>query len=367
MALSRRLAAAAGRRVAVLVVEVPGWGLTRCAVEAAVRRRGWRQAGSPADADLLAVCGSPGDRLASAVDGAWARMPGPRTRLEVTAPGDVDATLDRGLAALLDGGRQGADARGRPPEAELGPPALPDDDTDDDTGDSGSGGDDDMSGTDDMDMDMGGMDMPMPGGVPLAGGDPDGPGADGPGADELDLDVLHVPLGPVLPAWPAGLVLHCTLAGEVVRAAWAEVLPAGAEPDPAGDLVPGSPPDRLDRAAAVLALAGMTDAAAGAARLRDDLLAGADPDDLRPGMDRLQRRSRGRLLRWALRDAPGVHARLLSDLAAARSPAPVVATPLDHVGALVAGHDLGAARLLVAAAGIAPALVLRSGADRGAP
>ncbi|MGX5654583.1 hypothetical protein ACWKWC_07410, partial [Geodermatophilus nigrescens] len=243
MALSRRLAAAAGRRVAVLVVEVPGWGLTRCGVEAAVRRRGWRQAPSPADADLLAVCGSPGDRLASAVDGAWGRMPGPRARLEVTAPGDVDAALERALALLLDADRQGVDARGRPAEAELGPPALPDDED----------GDGDGDGDGDMDMDMDGMDMPMPGGVPLAGSDPDGPGADGPGADELDLDVLHVPLGPVLPAWPAGLVLHCTLAGEVVRAARAEVLPAGAEPDPAGAAAPAPPPDRLERAEAVLA------------------------------------------------------------------------------------------------------------------
>ncbi|WP_143553999.1 hypothetical protein [Serinicoccus sp. CUA-874] len=46
------------------------------------------------------------------------------------------------------------------------------------------------------------------------------------------MDVLKVRLGPVLPYWPAGLVLHCSLQGDVVTEARAEVLGAA---DEAGD------------------------------------------------------------------------------------------------------------------------------------
>ncbi|RJL24836.1 hypothetical protein D5H75_29100 [Bailinhaonella thermotolerans] len=50
-----------------------------------------------------------------------------------------------------------------------------------------------------------------PGGLPMAGraGDRDG----------LRLDVLHVPLGPVLADWPAGLVVELVLQGDVVQEA----------------------------------------------------------------------------------------------------------------------------------------------------
>lgn len=53
-----------------------------------------------------------------------------------------------------------------------------------------------------------GMDMAGPGGVALASGAPD--------RDGLEMDRLHVQLGPVLASWPAGLVVWCTLAGDVV-------------------------------------------------------------------------------------------------------------------------------------------------------
>src|SRR5258708_27816729 len=73
----------------------------------------------------------------------------------------------------------------------------------------------------DMDgMDMGGMVMPA--GLRMAGR-----GAD---RDGLKLDQLHVPLGPVLPDWPAGLVVHVTLQGDVVQLAEAHAL----VPRPAG-------------------------------------------------------------------------------------------------------------------------------------
>ena len=65
--------------------------------------------------------------------------------------------------------------------------------------------DSDMSGDMNMDMDM------SPSGIPLAEGGDD--------RDGLEMDVLHLPLGPVLPHWPAGVVLRCTLQGDVVVAA----------------------------------------------------------------------------------------------------------------------------------------------------
>ena len=42
--------------------------------------------------------------------------------------------------------------------------------------------------------------------------------------DGLKLDQLHVPLGPVLPDWPAGLVVRVTLQGDVVQHAEADAV-----------------------------------------------------------------------------------------------------------------------------------------------
>ncbi|TFV61853.1 hypothetical protein E4P41_09045 [Geodermatophilus sp. DF01-2] len=206
------------------------------------------------------------------------------------------------------------------------------------------------------------MDM-APGGIPLAeGGEED--------RDGLDLDVLHVPLGPVLPCWPAGLLLHCTLSGDVVTDVRPEVLGAaeGAVPEP---LPFGSPADRLDRAAQLLTLAGWEAAATDAARLRDDLLAGDGGAAVAARLDRLAHRvRRSRLLRWSLRGAGpidagacrelgldeqaagDVHDRLVALLTDARRgldggrlPEPV---PVGVLARLVPGLELGAVRLLVA-------------------
>ncbi len=349
MGLRQRLTALAVQRVAVLVVEVPGWGRTRCAVEREIRRRGWRPALSPADADVLVTCGRAGARLAAAADLTWDQLPGPRARVEALMPSDAPAVLDAAVAALSDDQGQRADALARPADPPMGIGADEDPTAADDSGDSGdSGGDDD---DDDMDM-------PMPAGIPLAGG--------AEARDGLEMDVLHLPLGPVLPAWPAGLVLHCTVQGDVVQEARAEVLPPdpGAEPD--GDLVHGSPADRCDRAARILALAGLADVAATAARLRDELLAADDPQGCRPALDRLAGRvRRSRVLRWTL---PGeVHAHLVSLLDAATgvltgAPAPVAPLPLDQLARTVIGQEVGAVRLRVAAADLSPAMLVRSGA-----
>jgi hypothetical protein len=338
--LRQRLASIAVRRVAVLVVEVPGWGRTRCTVEREIRRRGWRPALSPADADVLVVCGRPGARLAAAVELTWDQLPGPRARAGLHEPAEVSAALDRTVAALTDDGAQRADAAARPTEPAMGTGA------------------EERPKAEERGTEHDGTDMPMPAGIPLARG--------GNARDGLHMDVLHLPLGPVLPAWPPGLVLHCTVQGDVVQDARAEVLPAATRGAPDGDLVPGSPADRCDRVARVLGLAGWADAAASAARLRDELLDGGDPAARRASLERLARRvRRSRTLRWAVpADVHGYLLGLLDDAVAAPSgaPTPVAFLPLDELAPLVTGRELGALRLLIAAAELAPGTLVRSGA-----
>ncbi|WP_299951403.1 hypothetical protein [uncultured Modestobacter sp.] len=406
MGLIGRLAA---RRTAVLVAEVPGWARTRCAVEQQVRSRGWRLADSPADADLLVVCGDPGPRFAAALDLVWAQLPGPRARAQVLDPAGVAAALDDAAAQLADEAAQRHDAGARPDEPPQGVPATdtsigadaadapdddapdddaPDDDAPDDdadgaappawddphpgstdqdetdqddgeapgadeaTGDSDHDGDtdDDSMGDGDMshgdmgDGDMGGMDMPMPGGIPLAGGAGD---EELPDPDGLDLDVLHLPLGPVLPHWPAGLLLHTTVQGERIVAARAEVLEPAADA-PAGGSLHGTPAGRWDAVATLLALAGWADTAAAAARLRDAALTDAVPERESERLARRVRRSR--LLRWSLRGVgvlPEGDAadRLAHWLAGTAHGQPIT---LQQVADLVTGLDLATARLVVA-------------------
>ncbi|MCZ2811545.1 hypothetical protein O2W15_08875 [Modestobacter sp. VKM Ac-2979] len=331
----------AARRTAVLAVEVPGWSRTRCALEEHVRDRGWRLARSPADADLLVVCGRPGIRLTAAVDHVWSQLPGPRARAEVTTAADVPAVLDRAAAELADGAAQRRDAAARPADPEPGTTATGDDDMGDmDMDDDASDGDGDMG---DHDMDHGDMDMPMPAGIGLAGGGDDDQLTD---PDALDLDVLHVPLGPVLPHWPAGLLLHTTLQGELVVSARAEVLlPADGSPTDAP--VHGTPAGRWDAVATLLSLAGWDDAATRAARVRDALLAGGQP----PEAERLARRIiRSRLLRWSLRGLGRLpegdaHDRLRHWLEGSQQRR---STELTAVAELVTGLDLATARLVVA-------------------
>ena len=371
MGVTARLAA---RRTAVLVTEVPGWAAVRCALEREVRARGWRPADSPADADVLAVCGRPGPRFAAAVGLAWAQLPGPRARVDVHEVATVAAALDGAAAELADAPAQRRDAQSRTGEPSTGvlatdpveepapdddrsagqrdeePPAFddpgPPDDPDPgtDSDDTGSDDPDPDSDSDDMDMDMGGTDMPMPGGIPLAGAGDDDQLAD---PDALDLDVLHVPLGPVLPHWPAGLLLHTTLQGDLVVAARAEVLEPADGSAPPGSLH-GTPAGRWDAVATLLALAGWADGATAAARLRDAAIeGGALPGDAERWAGRIRR---SRLLRWSLRGLgplPEGDAldRLGHWLAGTERPR---STTLDEVAELVTGLDLAAVRLVVA-------------------
>lgn len=368
MGLKHRLAALAVEATHVLIVQAPGAWRTRVAIEREVARRGWRLAVSAADADALVVAGMPGPQLSDRVESVWDQLPGPRSRAVVVAehadPAAVCTALDAVLGELLDTDRQIRDARERggfdplnTHDAHAGTAEQGDTDSDDGM-DMGDGGD--------MDMDM------SPSGIPLAEGEGD--------RDGLEMDVLHVPLGPVLPFWPAGLVLRATLQGDVVVAADASVLDGQ-------DRVPDrlGPNERAalgcDQVAGVLALAGWADGQAAAVRVRDALIAGPDAGSAARVLDGLERKvRRAWLVRWSLvgigdlgrgedlKDTPwtptgDVYDRLLDmiDLARAdligteRQQAPLTEL-LALVERLVLGLDLAAARLVVASLGIDTAL-----------
>ena len=343
MGLSELLARWSAERVHVLPVEAPGAFLVRVAVEREVARRGWALAASPADADLLVVCGRPDDALAGPVAAAFGQLPGPRARVDLAGPDDVRPGLERGVRTLLDPAAQARDAAGRTAAGE---------DHGGDHGDGGHGGH------------MGHMEM-APSGIPLAGGAED--------RDGLEMDVLHVPLGPVLAHWPPGLVLRCRLHGDVLADAVVERLGAPGAPGPADPAL--RPARSLDAAAALLALAGWGAGARSAGRARDACL-DRSPDAGERLAELHRRTARARLLRWSLRGlgpvevgtlrsaglpdvlAGDVHDRLLALLGRARAELagepPPEADPAglrEVLPAMVAGLDLAAARLVVASLG----------------
>ncbi|MCW2134127.1 hypothetical protein [Arthrobacter sp. VKM Ac-2550] len=221
----------------------------------------------------------------------------------------------------------------------------------------------------------GGMDM-APEGIPLAQGGED--------RDGLGVDVLHLPLGPVLPFWPAGLVLHCSLQGDVVVAADAAVVDGGSHADGIhsrhSGLVPAAAV-RCDNLVALLTLIGTQDLAARARSARDALLHG-DPGGARGAVERLHRVVRRSIfVRWSLRGvlplAPadlerhGLPDRCLGDaydrvlslvervraeVNGANPGAPVGAerVPWGMVPHLVTGLEIGTVRLAVASLDLDP-------------
>lgn len=192
------------------------------------------------------------------------------------------------------------------------------------------------------------MDMSLPGGLTMADVADD--------RDGLALDVLHVALGPVLPEWPAGLVVDVELQGDVIASATARVLDAGEPRPPAPARVTAAVRD-LDALARTLAIAGWPGPATRARVLRDQLRRGEPAADL-ARLARTVRRSR--LLRLMLRDvAPsgGVDVADLLEQRLARIEARAAGTPVDaperpgptDLGARLAGTEFAAARLVVAA------------------
>ena len=287
MGVMAAIARAATRRVHVLIVEVPGHSLLRMQAQVAITERGWVEAIGPADADALLVCGSPSGILPAIIDAVWAQIPSPRHRVVLSDTVSLtDALIDSPLA-LQDHNQQLRDARtrrlrlddtrGPDPAASAEGESMPNDhgETRDPDGDMDT----------DMDMDM---DMSGPAGIALAGGDQD--------RDGLEMDVTHLSIGPILPAWPADLIVHATLHGDVVADARIERIPRSAEPEQPPVLA-----TLIDDAARLLDVAGWEPTALSLARIRGDVITGRDVDRLRPQLRRtLGQVRRSRTLRWSL-------------------------------------------------------------------
>ncbi len=392
MGLRAALARVAVRGAHVLVVEVGGQWRVRAAVERAVLDRGWTLASSPADADVLAVCGAPGPELEEAIEGAWDQLPGPRVRIDVATRDSANALLQDAHTRLLDTGGHRRDAHDRPSAADL----LDDSEMDHgdmdhgemDHGDKGHGemdhgdmdhgemdhGDMDHGEMDHGDMDHGEMDhghmdhgdMEMaPGGIALAEGGED--------RDGLEMDVLNLPLGPVLPYWPGGLVVRCRLQGDVIVEASGELLDADASAAAASDVTAAEQAAKsIDNLVSLLALAGWEDPAAEARNLRDEVLEHGS-EAVTERFKQWQRRiRRSRLLAFALRDLSVLHAKDLDrdgmpsrlagdshdrvltmldrtrELLTGEDSTDHASPNVEDVARLVTGLDLAAARLVVA-------------------
>ncbi|MGW5722860.1 hypothetical protein ACWEVP_42285 [Amycolatopsis sp. NPDC003865] len=384
----------------LIATTVGGTGV-RLAVEQEMRRRGWRSAVNPAEANLLVVAGPEDPAMAPFVDAVWQLVPAPRVRISPEDPSEVAAALSEAERRLRsrDDQRSAATAAAaadsedhHAPEADhhhdhAKPEGHGDQQEAHDEhrvhashGEHEHGGHsdhmehghhqehtahDEHAGPDQSGHmehghhhghDMSGMEMP--GGIPMADRAED--------RDGLKLDRLTVPLGPILPAWPAGLLVRTFLQGDVVQEAVVETVLHHGHRTPAfwdsltSDRVRIAA-RRLDSCARLLTVAGWEHAAVTAAQLRDGLLAGDDVDARFTRWARQVRRSR--VLRWSLTGI-GAHAgsgdaldRLLRwiDQAAAAlddsansieidDPAEI----LDALPRLLAGTEFATARLVVA-------------------
>jgi hypothetical protein len=441
--LTARLLRFAAARPHVLVVLAVGDTAQRLAVEAELARRGWPVATSPSDTDVLVVAGTPGPELAAVVELLWQQVPAPRARADVPTVADAAPTLDRAAEELADPARQRREpARPSSParhSAEHGAHQHGADQPDENHGhehsadlpierggtergghnphehgepqhnshqnnESEEGGHqhseyepgshqhgdqqhgeqqhgeqqhgeqqhgEQQHGAHQLGGHQHGGGMAMPGGLPMADVGPD--------RDGLMLDRLRVPLGPVLPDWPAGLVVEVVLQGDVVQEASARILdpPAPGHPAPsfwgdadnAADHARRRAARHLDGLARLLGTAGWADPAATARHLRDELLAGVPAAALRPRVDALVgtvRRSRTlrRMLRGVGSGAGDVTALLTARLDAVQAAPAALDHPdepadhdhagtdvpsLDALAELLVGAELAAARLIVAA------------------
>ena len=329
MDLTGLLVRAGAARPHVLVAAMPGRTAVRLAAEEQLRRRGWPAALTPANADVLLVAGAPAPDIAAAVEEAWAAIPAPRARAQTASLAEVAAALDAAQAELVSGAARrlpavsgGRDVRGAPGGGRGDRMGAMDMEMPAGHEGMGGAGSPDMGGMD-MDhmdagpMDMSDMDMGTPAGLPMArrGDDRDG----------LRLDQLHVPLGPILPDWPAGLVVHLTLQGDVVQHAEAGAMGLAAGPgsfwtEPWRRAAAGEPVTtgaaarrqaavHLDSLARFLAVAGWDDAATTARRLRDSTLAGEPPSSLGTALRRIAARvTRSQVLAWSTRGMGTLHA-----------------------------------------------------------
>ncbi|MGW0480466.1 hypothetical protein [Nonomuraea sp. NPDC003214] len=271
------------RRAAVrpLVVAVPYGTRARLLAEAALAERHWPAAGSPAAANLLVVCGPPSGRLADAVETVWAAMPGPRARADLPAaptPAQVTTLLTTPLH------HPPPQSNPTPPNTAYGgghdPGNHPGHGAGHGAGHGGAHGG--HGGAHGGHGGHGGgheHHMGSPGGLAMA--------ERGPDRDGLTLDRLHVSLGPVLPDWPAGLVIETTMQGDVIQEAEARfdgpadgerfwdapwLAAAAGLPVTRGEAEAHRAAAHLDSLGRLLAVAGWPAAAAEARLLRDHLV-----------------------------------------------------------------------------------------------
>ncbi|TDD21491.1 hypothetical protein [Nonomuraea diastatica] len=357
-------------------------------VEAELARRGWVAANGPGNASLLIVCGTPGSELDTAVRTFWDSLANPRAH--VALPGgatrnEVAHALDGGAARLSDSRAQQRDAAVRGPEPDPGTPGMDRPHHDPHAGHGTHDGDGHTEHADHGDHgDRGDMEhsghehhMGNPGGLPMAGR-----GAD---RDGLKLDRLHVPLGPLLPDWPSGLVVETTMQGDVIQQAaarpvegaahgisfWDEpwILSDQGHPVTRGEAERRRAAAHLDSMGRLFAVAGWPAAGARARGLRDRVLAGESRTPLVAAYAPFARQVRRSLvLRWMLRGVNAGESDVLSRLEywLARTGEALDALddrsrPGDDQGprhdqpslaalsGLLVGVELAAARLIVAA------------------
>lgn len=339
MDLRTRLTRVAMARPAVLLVTSPGATRERLAVEAELERRDWPQAAGPASADLVVFAGMPlpvrGDDW---VERVWQSVPAPRARVTVTDAEHAVHALDHGHATLLKPDAQHAGHQGHMNHQGHGTEHEHDSGHGEHGGHEAHGGHEEQGDhggheghhPDDEHtahqahghMDHGGMDhgamghgghehhMGAVAGLPMAERADD--------RDGLRLDRLHVPLGPALPDWPAGLVLRLELQGDVVQRAEVDPVPTpsasgpafwnepwlramAGEPVAVGEAARRQCAAHLDSLGRLLGVAGWSNAAEKARDARDNLLGGAGRDELVPRIRPLMRRlRRSWTLRWLL-------------------------------------------------------------------
>jgi hypothetical protein len=314
MDLRAVLLRATAARPRVLLVTMPGATRVRLAAERELRRRDLPEALTPADTDILLVAGPARPGVEDAVDRLWRDVPAPRSRAHARTEDEVAAVVAASRLALSAPAVRRADGRetagpageSHQTEAGKGDDSAPADDQ----GHGNREGHRHREGHDHPEGHGGGMDMPA--GLPMA--------EPGPDRDGLTLDRIHVPFGPFLPDWPAGLTIRLTLQGDVIQQAdcvelapergattvpfWTEpwLRAAAGEHVLAGEAARRRAAAHLDSLGRFLAVAGWPAAATAARRLRDDLLAGAQSSGIRPRTERLARRvGRSRTLYWLTR------------------------------------------------------------------
>jgi hypothetical protein len=312
-----------------LIVATRGGTAGRVEAERLARVWGWREAFSPAEANMLVVTGPDGQDFAPFVETVWQAMPIPKIKVDVTTAEGTEELLAAASVELRDPQTQ----RAHLDEVHevVHAPAQASAAADGHAGHDMHGGHD-MSG------------MEMLGGIPMADRTDD--------RDGLKLDVLHVPLGPILPDWPPGLVVHTVLQGDVLQDVSVELIGSTHTPWEAPLRA-----KRLDSAGRLLAVAGWHQAATVARRLRDQVLAGqSDARELERWARRVRR---SRVLRWSLvgvgewNQADAADRlflwidQALDDDRPAVDPA-VTQAVLDDLPHLLEGTELAGARLVIA-------------------